>query len=150
MKCCSFAFNFCQSLKSCAKSNSSAVQKLASCFLYISHILGYLIGNNTNRCLFSVNKNSCLSASAAAGVVGGVVSLFSGTFRSFSTCFCCFLLSSGWTNVDSDENVDIWKAKKFFMLKDKKKRFVLEKKAITIYFLSSIFFFAVQFDSEKE
>ena len=44
-----------------ARSISSAVQKLASAFLYISHTSGYLIGKSTNRCLFVCRMGSWAS-----------------------------------------------------------------------------------------
>jgi|MDSY01.1.fsa_nt_gb hypothetical protein len=47
-KCFSLEESFSQSTWSLARSISSAVQKLASAFLYISHTRGYLIGKRTN------------------------------------------------------------------------------------------------------
>src|ERR1700744_2605307 len=59
IKCFSSAFNFVsQSVKSEARSISSAVQKLASACLYICQISLCFIGNSTKRSLFSVNKGS--------------------------------------------------------------------------------------------
>src|SRR6202012_4126501 len=59
IKCFSSAFNFVsQSVKSEARSISSAVQKLASACLYICQMSLCFIGNRTKRSLFSVNKGS--------------------------------------------------------------------------------------------
>src|SRR5205809_5389703 len=58
MKCFSPELRFSQCLRSSDRSISSAVQKLASAFLYISQILGYLMGRITNRSLFSRSNNS--------------------------------------------------------------------------------------------
>jgi hypothetical protein len=51
-----------QSFRSPERSISSAVQKLASCFLYICQMLSYFIGNSTNLCLLSVKSGSASSA----------------------------------------------------------------------------------------
>merc|ERR1719265_355236 len=63
MKCCSLSANESQSLVSWDRSISSAVQKDASCFLYISHICGYWMGNITQRRGFSTNRGSDFSSS---------------------------------------------------------------------------------------
>src|SRR5258706_12097690 len=63
-----------QSVWSCDKSISSAVQKLASAFLYISHIFGYLIGSSTKRSLFSSSKTSIVFL--LSGSISGDYPLF--------------------------------------------------------------------------
>lgn len=57
-----------------ARSTSSAVQKLASAFLYISQTAGCLIGKRTKRCLFSCKMGSAASAGwiSWAGMVAAV------------------------------------------------------------------------------
>ena len=59
-----------------ARSTSSAVQKLASAFLYISQTAGCLIGKRTKRCLFSCKMGSAASAGwiSWAGMVAAVCS----------------------------------------------------------------------------
>ena len=68
-KCCSFSCIDSQSFMSCARSSSSAVQKLASAFLYIFQISGYWIGKSTNRFLFSMRIGSWRSSSCAAAAL---------------------------------------------------------------------------------
>merc|ERR1719491_1715995 len=63
MKCFSPSVRVSQSFESCAKSISSAVQKEASCFLYISKKAGYWIGKSTQRLGFSLSKGSDFSNS---------------------------------------------------------------------------------------
>ena len=58
MKNCSLSVRLAQSLASCARSSSSAVQKLASAFLYMSQTGVLVIGKSTNRFGFSVSKGS--------------------------------------------------------------------------------------------
>src|ERR1700761_7361805 len=60
-KCFSPGLRFSQCFRSSERSISSAVQKLASHFLYISQISGYLIGRITKRSLFSLSSNSVSS-----------------------------------------------------------------------------------------
>ena len=61
-KCCSSSVSLAQSLRSCARSSSSAVQKLASAFLYISQMRGYWIGKMTKRFGFSLSMGSLASS----------------------------------------------------------------------------------------
>merc|ERR1719345_541888 len=63
MKCCSDSDSLSQSLLSCERSTSSAVQKDASCFLYISQTSGYWIGNITHRRGLSIRRGSDFSNS---------------------------------------------------------------------------------------
>ena len=71
MKWRSSSVSFSQWATSEPRSTSSAVQKEASAFLYISQIWLYLIGNRTNLSLFSSNSGSgarlLLLLSAAGG-----------------------------------------------------------------------------------
>ena len=61
-KCCSFSVSLAQSLRSCARSISSAVQNEASAFLYISQMRGYWIGKMTKRLGFSLSRGSLASS----------------------------------------------------------------------------------------
>merc|ERR1719375_2986671 len=63
MKYCSFVDKLSQSFVSCDRSISSAVQKDASCFLYISQTAGYCIGNITHRFGLSMSSGSDFSSS---------------------------------------------------------------------------------------
>ena len=61
-KCCSSSLSCSQSLRSSARSISSAVQKEAACCLYIPQISSCSIGKSTNRSRFSCiigSMNSC-------------------------------------------------------------------------------------------
>ena len=62
-KCCSFSVRPCQSLASAAKSISSAVQKEASCFLYISKMPEYWMGSKTHRRALGFSSGSSFSNS---------------------------------------------------------------------------------------
>mmetsp|Transcript_23607 Transcript_23607/g.65333 ORF Transcript_23607/g.65333 Transcript_23607/m.65333 type:complete len:270 (+) Transcript_23607:1218-2027(+) len=63
MKCRSPPVSLSQSLASCERSISSAVQNEASCFLYISQTCGYLMGNITHLCGLLRKSGSSFSSS---------------------------------------------------------------------------------------
>ena len=66
IKCCSLSVSVSQSLRSCARSTSSAVQNDASAFLYMTHRSWCLIGKMTKR--DGLGRSIGSAASISAGV----------------------------------------------------------------------------------
>merc|ERR1719295_1479609 len=114
MKCCSFLFSFGQSFWSWERSISSAVQKEATCFLYISQISLSESGNITNRLGFAIRRGSVASSGCCCLFVdrGSDTANFdspSATLPdSLTTAWAAFSAFWIWTDILKQKDQDIF------------------------------------------